>query len=147
MTPAVIARLKSEVADLQGRAFGAAALAALTAREGVPSVTPCVHVVPSGIVGRQPPSAMAGGYLQGVERGWAVFLSLRVHDPNGEQALDEADALIEAIVLAIAGWEPPSGSEAIGVFAFRHAMLRSFERGMAIYEISFSISDQLRISA
>lgn len=145
MTPSIIARLASDVPALQGRAFGAASLAAIMAREAVPSVTPCAHVVPSGIVGRQPPSLMAGGYLQDVDRGWAVFLSLRVHDPNGVQAMDEAAELIDAIVLAIAGWEPTAKS--VGVFTFRHALLRSFDRGVAIYEISFSVSDQLRISA
>ncbi len=144
-TPAIIARLKDAVPDLQGRVHGAASLAAIMAKEAVPSVTPCVHVVPSGVTARATPSVMSGGYIQIVERGWALFLSLRVHDPTGAQALDEADGLIDAIMLAIAGWEPTP--DAIGVFVFRHAVLRTLDRGVAIYEISFSISDQLRISA
>lgn len=144
MTPLLISRLKSNVAGLSNRTYGAASLAALMRADAIPNVTPCAHVIPAGIHAPKLPSSMSGVYLQGIERSWAVFLSLRVHDPNGEKALDEAAELIDAIIFAIAGWEPTSDS--IGVFIFRHAVLRTFERGVAIYEISFSLSDQLRIN-
>lgn len=144
MTPLLISRLKSEVPGLSNRVYGAASLAALMRADAVPNVTPCVHVIPSGIHAPKSPSSISGIYIQGIERGWAVFLSLRIHDPNGEKALDEAAELIDAIILSIAGWEPTPDS--IGIFIFRHAVLRTFERGVAIYEISFSLSDQLRIN-
>lgn len=145
MTPAIMERLNAEVTGLQGRIYGLASLAALTAKEAVPTVTPCAHVTPSGIVAPTRPPAISGGFVQSIERGVAVFLSLRIHDPNGARALDEAAGLIDAIILAIAGWEPTA--DAIGVFEFRHAALRTLDRGVAIYEIAFSLPDQLRISS
>ncbi len=141
----IIARLKLEVPGLLGRVSGLGSLTALTAKDAVPTVTPCAHVMPSGILAPVKPSASAGAYIQSVERGFAVFLSLRVHDPNGARALDEASGLIDSIILAIAGWAPTPQS--VGVFAFRHALLRTLDRGVAIYEIAFSLSDQLRISS
>lgn len=143
MTRALIERLKVEVARLQGRVYGLASLAALTGKDSVPNVTPCAHVMPSGIQSPNRPPAAAGAFLQNIDRGFSVFLSLRVHDPNGLRALDEAEQLVDAIILAIAGWEPKAQS--IGVFAFRQSALRAIDQGVAIYEISFSISDQLRI--
>lgn len=144
MTPLLIERLKLEVTGLQSRVSGLASLTALTAKDSIPNVTPCAHVMPSGIQAPTKPPAVSGGFIQNIERGFSVFLSLRVHDPNGARALDEAEQLIDAIILAVAGWEPTPQS--IGVFVFRQAALRTIERGVAIYEISFSITDQLRIS-
>lgn len=143
MTPALIARLKLSVPELQSRVSGLASLASLTGKDALPNVTPCAHVMPSGIRAPTRPSEMSGVFVQAIERGFSVFLSLRIHDPNGARALDEAEQLIDAIILALAGWEPTPQS--IGTFIFRQSALRTIEAGLAIYEISFSISDQLRI--
>lgn len=144
MIPAIIARLRIEVPGLMGRVAGLGSLAALTAQDAVPTLTPCAHVTPSFIRAPKGPSTLSGSYIQTIERGYAVFLSLRTHDPNGARVLDDAAALIDAIILAIAGWEP--APQSIGAFVFGHAVLRTLDRGVAIYEIAFSLSDQLRIS-
>ena len=143
MTPQIIERLKAEVHDLQRRVEGAGSLAALMQKEAVPRVTPCAHVIPTSITAPTRPPAISGGYVQAIDRGFAVILSLRVHDPNGARALDEAASLIEAIIMALAGWEPSEDS--IGIFEFRRAVLVAFDRGVAVYEIDFALPDQLRI--
>ncbi len=145
MTPLVIARLKDKVTGLQGRIHGAAALAALMGPDAVPQVTPCAHVMAAGIAAPGRQGATSGAFIQPIERQVAVALSLRVHDPQGSRALDEAEALIDAIVLALAGWAPDVTS--VGVMTFRGAALVRFERGIAVYEIDFSATDQLRIGA
>ena len=142
MTPQIIERLKAEVHDLQRRVEGAGSLAALMQKEAVPRVTPCAHVIPTSITAPTRPPAISGGYVQAIDRGFAVILSLRIHDPNGARALDEAASLIEAIIMALAGWEP--SEDCIGIFEFRRAVLVAFDRGVAVYEIDFALPDQLR---
>ena len=141
MTPAIIDHLKSAVPGLGNRVYGAAALAALMAKEAVPNVTPCAHVIPTGIAGKPNPNAMAGAIIQGIDRGFAVILSLKAHDQNGEQVLDEVSTFIDQIALALVGWTP---GNTVGVFQMRRAVLASFAHGVAIYEIDFVIQDQLR---
>lgn len=143
MTPAVIARLKDRAPLLSGRVYGAAALATLMKAEAVPNVTPCAHVLPTGLTARSDGDAMTGAYVQSFDFGFAVVLSLRAHDPLGERAaLDEVLPLIIEVAIALAGWTPDE--DTVGVFVFRRAGLASFARGVAIYELTFTLQDQLR---
>ncbi len=145
MTPEVISRLKTEAPSLKERVYGAAALAALMKADAVPTVTPCAHVLPTGLTGRSDGEAMTGAYVQSFDFGFAVVLSLRAHDPLGERAaLDEVLPLITEIANALAGWTPDD--DTVGVFVFRRAALASFARGVAIYELNFTLQDQLRTS-
>ncbi|MDQ1847671.1 hypothetical protein Q9299_05160 [Gemmobacter fulvus] len=144
MTPAIIERLKAEIPALQRRVYGAAALAAIMKVDGVPTVTPCAHVLPTGLQGHPQPSVATGAYVQSIDYGFAVVISLRAHDPNGERmALDEVQPLLEAVATALAGWKP---APTVGVMIFRRAVLASFARGVAIYELDFSLQHQLRIA-
>ncbi|NEX47603.1 hypothetical protein G3572_15425 [Rhodobacter sp. ETT8] len=141
--PAVIERLKQRAPLLSNRVYGAAALAALMKADAVPKVTPCAHVLPTGLTGRSDGDAATGAYVQSYDYGFAVVLSLRAHDPLGERAaLDEVIPMIMEIANALAGWTPDD--DTVGVFVFRRAALASFARGVAIYELNFTLQDQLR---
>lgn len=145
MMHAVIERLKTRAPLLSGRVYGAAALASLMKADAVPKVTPCAHVLPTGLTGRSDGEAATGAYVQSYDYGFAVVLSLRAHDPLGERAaLDEVIPLIVDIARALAGWTPDD--DTVGVFVFRRAGLASFARGVAIYELTFTLQDQLRTS-
>lgn len=138
----IITRLKAMVPALGGRVFGAAALAQLMAQNGLPQVTPAAHVLPVGITGGRE-TAQTGMYRQEIERLFSVVVSLRSHDAAGARALGEADTLIDAIVTALAGWTPDA---ATGVFRLKHVNLARFADGMAVFEITVGLPDQLRIT-
>ena len=145
MTPEIIARLKSEVPALKGRVFGAAALAAIMKADGVPQNTPCAHVLPIGMQGHPQPTITMGAYIQSVDHGFAVVVSLRSHDAHGERiVLDEVHPLMEAIVMALVGWSP---IDSVGLLVFRRSVLAAFARGVAVYELDFTLKHELRILA
>ncbi|GHC22305.1 hypothetical protein GCM10007291_22140 [Gemmobacter nanjingensis] len=144
MIPEIIAHLKAEVPALQRRVYAAADLANLMRSDAPPTLTPCAHVIPTGIAVLPNTTVVTGAYVQGIDWGIAVVLSLRAHDQNGERlAMNDAQPLIKQVALKLAGWNP---AENLGVLMFRGAQLRAFARGIAIYEINFTLSDQLRIS-
>ncbi len=145
MTPAIIERLKDAAPLLKGRVYGAAALAALMEKGAVPNVTPCAHVVPTGLAGRGDGEAATGAYVQSYDYLFGIVLSLKAHDPLGERlALDEVLPIIREIARALAGWTPDDAT--VGVFMFRNARLAAFARGLTHYELTFSLQDQLRIA-
>lgn len=137
----VIDRLKTRVADLGGRVEGAADLANLMRSNALPQVTPAAHVLPTGLTGGRQ-TAYVGLYRQEVDRQIAVILTVRTHDATGARAMAAVAALIDAIVLALAGWQP---ADETGVFALRRATCVRFGEGTAVYQIDFSLPDQLRI--
>ncbi|WP_054007884.1 phage tail terminator protein [Cypionkella psychrotolerans] len=138
----IIDRLKARVPDLGMRVFGAAEFAALTATGAVPQVTPAVHVIPSGITGGKQ-NVQIGAYIQAVERMFSVILTLRAGDASGGRVLDRVSDFIESIIAALAGWEL---GDRIGVLQFRRCTLARAANGVFAYELTFSLSDQLRIT-
>ncbi|WP_102226920.1 phage tail terminator protein [Acidimangrovimonas sediminis] len=141
MLEAVISRIEASVPQLAGRTQGAVQFAELMRTGNLPQVTPAAHVLPLGFTGGQP-DAMAGAFVQPFDRAIAVMLTLRSYDASGEKALDPLEALITAIVTAIAGWQPPG---APGVYRLSRAALVSMTAGTLVYQIDFAIADQLRI--
>tara|TARA_R110000868_G_scaffold314417_1_gene575352 strand:- start:8141 stop:8575 length:435 start_codon:yes stop_codon:yes gene_type:complete len=141
---AVIARLVAEVPALGSRVQGAADLAVLMKRGGIPTITPAAYILPLGMMGGDE-DAMTGSYRQDVDRQISVALCLTSRDRAGAVALDEADQLIDAITTALCGWAPDD--DMVGVFRLLRAILARFQDGVAIYELQFAIKDQLRISA
>jgi len=141
MIDAVIARLSSEVAELDNRTYGAADLADLTRRNALPQHTPAAHIIPLGLVGRAA-DAGAGAFTQMIEEAFAVILTVRNHTPAGKRAMADLRGLIRRIVNAIAGWAP---DEEVGVFRLTRGSIVSSNAGTVIYQIDFSITDQLRI--
>jgi hypothetical protein len=142
MIDAVIQRLEAKVPDIAGRIQGAAELADLMRNNRLPRQTPAAHVVPVGLRGGAP-SASAGFYVQELSETVGVVLTLRSHDATGARALTQVDQLIRAVADAIAGWAP--GAET-GVFRLERGRLASMSAGTLVYQIDFTITDQLRIT-
>lgn len=138
----IIQRLKDRVPDLGQRVAGAAEFAALAATGSRPQVMPAAHVVPTGIVGK-PMQPQLGMYIQKVERLFSIILSLRAADASAARSLTPAADMIEVIIEALAGWE--LGGR-IGVMIFQRSTLVDAGKGALTYELSFSLSDQLRIT-
>ncbi|MES2435059.1 MAG: hypothetical protein V4586_14700 [Pseudomonadota bacterium] len=137
----IIQRLKDRVPDLGNRVAGAAEFAALAATGKRPQTMPAAHVVPTGIVGK-PMQPQIGMYIQKVERLFSIILSLRAADASASRSLTPAADMIESIITALAGWEL---GERIGVMIFQRSTLVDAGQGALTYELSFSLSDQLRI--
>lgn len=139
----VIERLKLRVAALGGRVEGAAELAALVQEDILPDVTPAGYVLPLGLQGGVSDAA-TGLFRQSFSETIAVVLMERgAGDATGALALKPIDALIDATVLAIAGWAP---NDEVGVFELRRGALLSLKAGAVMYQLDFAISDQLRIT-
>lgn len=143
MIAEVIARLQAQVPDLAGRVEGAASFADLMRRNALPQHTPAAHVLPLGLRGGKADAA-SGAFTQAFDETVAVLLTVRSYDRTGAPALEDVDTLIRVIVEAVAGWAP--GDE-VGVFALGRGQLVNMSAGTIVYQLDFTISDQLRILA
>jgi hypothetical protein len=141
MIDALITRLDEQVSVLEHRVEGAGSLADLMQRNALPQHTPAAHVLPLGLIGRAE-DAGAGAYTQMFEEAVAVILTVRNHTPAGKKALADLRGIIMSIVAAIAGWAP---DDQTGVFRLTRGSLLNATKGTVVYQIDFSISDQLRI--
>lgn len=137
----LITRLSSEVSELAGRTFGAAEFVELTRRNGVSQHGTSAYVVPLGIVGREADAA-AGAFTQSLDEAFAVFVAVRNHTPADKAVLDDIRGFKMRVIRAIAGWGP---DDEVGVFRLARDGLVSAVNGTLIYQIDFSITDQLRI--
>lgn len=140
---AVIQRLEAMVPSLAGRIEGAMQFAELMRSGNLPQVTPAAHVLPLGLQGGQP-DVMTGAFRQPIARSIAVVLTIRTYDVTAGREVDPLNSLIDEILAAIAGWTPDS---TVGVYRLSRAGLVSMAAGTVIYQIDFSIDDQLRILA
>ncbi|MGV8987649.1 MAG: phage tail terminator protein [Cypionkella sp.] len=134
----MISRLKDRVPDLGGRVQGAADLLRLMSSGADPQITPVAFVVPSGISGGAH-SGMIGAYVQPIERLFSVVLTLRT-DASGLRALERVDALIDAIIAALAGWDIGLTS----LFVFKRCQPIRSASGSLSYEISFAVTDRIK---
>lgn len=101
-----------------------------------------VFVVPSALVGR-PPQSAAGAFIQAVERGLTVVLTLPAYSDTGTGQLDPLEAMVLQALAALAGWAP---GDTVGVYALSRGALLSVEGGALIYGLDFTITDHLRIA-
>lgn len=138
----VIARLAERVPELAGRIEGAAELSALMRENRLPQVTPAAHVLPLGLRGLQADAA-AGAFRQAVDETVAVVLTWRGYEPTGARALAPLDALIGAVIEALAGWGPAAAS---GVLRLARGQLVAINAGTIVYQIDFTLTDHLRIT-
>ena len=139
MAADLIARLKAEVPSLGGRVEGASALAALEAGNTPPQVATIAHVIPGGVLARDV-QALTGFYRQRIERVAEVILS--ANTGRAAPAAEDAEDLIDAIVMGLAGWTPPG---AFSPLTFRGCRLLSARAGQFRWQITFSAPFELRI--
>lgn len=141
MIDAVVARLNAQVPDLNGRVEEALALAEMIREKRLPQHATAL-VIPLAFAGQ---AADTGStiFRQTFQETVAVLLVLPVHDQTGRRALARLRPLLGEVIDALAGWAP--GDE-LGVFQLRRGGLVSADGGRMLYQLEFSITDQLRIT-
>lgn len=141
MIDQVISRLKAQTG--LRTVEGSAALARLLRNETVPQGTHGAYVVPLGLSGAQSDAAV-GIFRQAISEEIGVILMRNDwRQRPGDELQDELDADIKETVEALGGWGPES---AIGVFSLRRGQLIDARNALIIYQLTFSIPTQLRIS-
>jgi len=142
MIDAVTDRLNAQVADLRGKVQTVAHLADLMRAGRLPENASAI-VVPLGFKGGKP-GAATGVFTQDLNEVIGVLLIASAHDKTGQKALKRIDPLIRDVINTIAGWSPVDVS---GVFQVERGKLLSLHQGRMVFQVDFSITDQLRISA
>lgn len=150
----VTTRLESEIASLDHRVKTALDLAELIRQGAVPNYTPAAFVVPGGYRPQGDISFGENEYVQELEERLAIVLVVRsAGDVTGAKSQPELKTLIQAIVVALAGWQP-GGEPAVdedapfyqtGVLSFDGAELVELTAGAVFYRLDFKIDQQLRI--
>ncbi|WP_226779512.1 phage tail terminator protein [Oceaniglobus trochenteri] len=136
-----VERIETRVASLAGRVETALQLSEMIRKNALPQHTPAAFVLPTGLRGG-PEDAGAGAFTQMLSEMVGVVLVVRDNTPTGRLALREFDTLVRSVVEAVAGWAP---SDQVGVFRVVSGRVISAASGAVVYQLEFSISDQLRI--
>lgn len=136
-----IARLKARVPDLGNRVEAAASYATLMKSGGVPQVAMVAHVIFTGIGGGRA-LPLTGIYTQKIDRLISVVLTVNTGNAQGGHWLDRVEAVVEAILAAMLGWQPTGAS---GICTLRRSQLIDATGGVFRYEITFSCDHDLRI--
>lgn len=140
----VRARIETLVPMLAGRLGNAAGFAQVVERNQIPQITPAGFVMFSGMIGRQA-DVVTGLFRQSFDETISVVLMDRVAaDPLGDKALTDISPMVGDVITAVCGWSP---DDAIGVFELRQAELVGAKGGALVFQIDFSLNDQLRIAA
>ena len=133
-------RLEAE-APLLRDVHGAGAFSALIAAKVAPTTTPVAYVVPVAMRGGSNEDS-AGAFVQNTDETLSVIIMLRSNDRVGDKGVEPIIAVRDQVIASIAGWTP---STQTGSFALRGAKMTSVVAGLLVYQVEFSISDQLRI--
>lgn len=135
-------KLAAEVPALYGRVDGAAELAQLIDVGAVPQDSPAAFVLPLGFRARTGDAA-AGMFRQRLDWGVGVVLFVSfADDATGARVLPEVEQLVRAVLAVVCGWVPPG---AIGAFEATRGDLHSHNAGTAIFQVDFTVNEQLRI--
>ena len=134
-------RLRDEVGALRS-VEGAASMAALMQANGLPQQTPAAHVVTLGMQGGNE-EASAGAFVQTYQEVLGVIVTWRTV-VNSDRTVTDVEELIRTIVEAVAGWVPEG---AMAPFKLQRGQLVTMTKGTLVYQLDFSIADQLRIFA
>lgn len=142
MLDEIILRLKALVPAFGGRVEGALQLARLQSQNALPQVTPAAFVVPAGLRGGSA-DTISGLFRQSTTETFSVIFVMRSENARGGDALDPLSALRGTIIAALAGWDL---GDAVDVLTLSAAYVVSMTDGAVIYQIDFTLQDQLRIS-
>lgn len=138
---ALRARIEQQVPALAGNLGNAAEFARLVDKGQLPQWRMGGFILPGGLTGGQVRSATAA-FIQDIEQTIAVVLTCRVaSDPSGEKALDEITPLVRQVVMGVVGWAPDGVP---GVFSLVRGELVGSQASALIFQIDFTIFDQLR---
>ncbi|MCC7097271.1 MAG: hypothetical protein IT472_08840 [Thermomonas sp.] len=140
---AIRARIEARVPALAGRLESAAEFGQLVENNRLPQHTPAGFVLPGALVGGIA-NAAAGLFTQSVAETAIVVLVVRqVRDALGGAAVAEAAPIVVDVIKAVAGWGP---DDAPGVFTLGRAELVGSQDQALVYQIDFTLDDQLRIT-
>lgn len=143
MLDEIITQLKAEVADFENRVDTAAQLAALVRSGNLPNRTPCAYVVPLGFT-TEPQKSAAGMFIQSIKPRVGVVIAVNTAgDASGAKSLPEIETLSDDVIAALAGWQPASAKDGLQIVK---GQLVSLTRGLILYQLDFSITDQVRIA-
>jgi len=138
------ARLEAEVPSLSRRVEGAAELSALVKAGQLPQVTPHAFLLPLGFRAERGES-VTGLFTQVVADTVGVLLVERVAgDATGGKVLPKVEALADAVLGALAGWEPDA--DAFDVLVPVRGDLVSLTAGTVMFQLNFAVRRQLRIA-
>ena len=136
-------RIETEVSDLSGRLGNAAQFSTVIETNQLPQVTPAGFVLPGGMRGGAA-ELVTGLFRQSISESVFVVVVVRVAgDALGAAAMDEAWPIVTAVRDAVVGWGPAG---AMGVFTLASAELVGSKDGALIFQIDFTLQDQLRIA-
>ena len=139
----VRARIEAKVPVLAGKLGSAGAFAQLVERNQMPQHAVAGFVLPGGLRGGQA-SAVTGSFNQHFAETVIVVLAARVaNDPTGGRATDEITPLVRKVIEGLCGWGP---DDAPGVFTLGNGELVGVQAGTLVYQIDFTLDDQLRIT-
>lgn len=141
MVPEIISRIEARVPDLSGRVQATGDFVAMIRDNKLPQQD-AAFVIAAGMTGGQP-SAMAGLFVQPVTETIGVALVFRTLTSTAGRKVPDIRDRILAVIEALAGWAP--GDEA-GVLTLARVIPLGLTGGTALYEVDFTLDDQLRIT-
>lgn len=140
---AVRTRILSRVGALEGRLGNAADFGTVVDTGRIPTTTPAGFVMFGGLQGGVA-DAVSGMFRQSFTEGVTIVLMDRINgNPLADKALKDISPLVGDVIGAVCGWAP---DDAIGVFELRGAELVGAKGGALVFQIDFSLNDQLRIT-
>lgn len=138
----VITRLQGQVPDLK-RVEGAKRIEDMAEIGRLKHQTPAAFVVPLGLQGRDEQS-MSGLFVQNLVESIGVILVIHKASPVSERVLETLDTFIRTVAEALVGWSP--GGTIAGAFSLvRGALVPMRDPKTVVYQLDFSINDQLRV--
>lgn len=141
MIDQVIERLKAETS--LRKVSGAKSLSRIMKDGRVPAGTHAAFVVPLGLTGGTS-DAMAGIFSQNFSQTIGVILMRNdFSSAHGSDSSDELQADIDQTIGVLAGWAPTG---ALGVFTVGRGQLVAAQDTEVVYQLDFTIQNQLRIS-
>lgn len=144
LTADIATRIEAQVPILAGHVMTAAELGALMQREVRLAFSPSAWVVPGEIVAKGG-QEVVGVNRQTIMRHASVVLAVRTVSGTGARELPDIEALIDAVALALIGFEPPSiAASARGVLAMVRCDLVAIRSGVIVYELVFAVEDEWR---
>ena len=141
MIEAIIQKLTAEAPEL-GPVKGAVDFGALVAGGQMPQTTFSAYVLPAGLIGRTAESA-TGMFVQTFDEAVSIILAIRSFEASGTRAIDPLRTLVMSVCQTLGGWAP--GDES-GVLTLRTGRLVSMQAGLVVYQIDFTLTDQMRIA-
>ncbi len=144
LVDSVADRIDDQVAALKGAVQYIADLASLIAANAMPQREVTAFVVSLGFDASDGQSAV-NAHTQMLSRAIGVVLAVKsLGDAKAQRAVPKIDVLEKAVINAVAGWAP---DDVVGGFMVTKGRLVSVESGLVLYQIDFSLKDQLRIIA